>query len=105
MKNFIKNITYSKDEIFITLYYKRSFREEERAIFGSGWVGAAAAENAEALEGKKITPTSTGRGNVTDMAPRPKFTRTVEIILPNVIHGCKKKDIRQCRLATPVTAQ
>jgi len=94
VKNFIKNITYSKKEIFITLYYKRSFGEEEGAIFGSGWVGVAAAENREAQEDKKITPISTDRGNHQEWLPCSSGERTIDIIIPNSIHGCKKKDIR-----------
>jgi len=93
VKNFIKKIIYSKEEIFITFYYKRSFGEEERAIFGSGRVGATAAENAGAPQGKKITHTPRCMGNVTDMAPDLKFARTVDIILPNTIHGCKNKNL------------
>ena len=73
----------------LTLYYKRSFDEQDSSIFGSGWVGAATAKNAgsENEKGLKILEASF------NMAPLLSSEQTIDIILPNTIHGCKKKDL------------
>ena len=69
VEKFIKRIIYSKEEILISLYYKRSFDEEDSACLASGRVGAAAGRKAVSLAGKKITPISTDRGNHQDWLP------------------------------------
>ncbi len=70
VNKFIKSIAYSKKEIVLTLYYERRFDGEKDAIFGSGRVGAAAAENAAVGSGQKITPISSDRGNHQVWLPR-----------------------------------
>ncbi len=77
----------------LTLYYERRFDEEKDAIFGSGRVGAAAAENAAVGSGQKISPTGTCRANHQEWLPDSGSSQTIDIILPNTIHGCKKKDL------------
>ena len=93
VKKFIKNIIYSKEEIVLTLYYKRSFDEELSASPASGRVGAAAGRSPVSLADKKITPITSDRGNHQEWLPSFTGERTIDIIIPNSIHGCKKKDL------------
>ena len=92
-KKFIKNIDYSKEEIAVILYHKRSSDGEERAIFGSGRPHPAAAKNVRSGLDKKISPTGTCRGNCQDWLPGSNSIQTIDIILPNTIHGCKRKNL------------
>ena len=92
-KQFIKRIDYSKEEISITLYYKVSCEEKSSSSKASGWVGAAAGRNSFSAADKKITPISTDRGNRQDWLPCFNSSQTIALILPNTIHGSKKKDL------------
>jgi len=93
VKKFIKNIYYSKEEVAVILYYKRSSEDTNSFYTASGWVGAAACRNSVSTHPKKITPISTDRGNHQERLPDLGSPQTVDIILPNTIHGCKKKDL------------
>jgi len=56
-----------------------------------GWVGAAASPTIfEKLQEK--SPIASNRA-LLKMAPQGFLQRTIPIILPNTIHGCKKKDL------------
>jgi len=77
----------------LSLYYKRSFDEDSSVCLASGRVGAAAGQDVGSGCGQKITPISTDRGNCQEWLPYSGSPQTVDIILPNTIHGCKKKDI------------
>ena len=70
VKNFIKNILYSKEEIFITLYYKRGLEGEDSLSSDCGCLHPAAVRKNASAPHKKITPISTDRGNETHLAPR-----------------------------------
>ena len=92
-KKFIKSIKYSKEEIAVSFYYKGSSEEAKDLYPASGRVGAAAGRSVVSLADKKITPISTDRGNHQDWLPSSSGERTIDIIIPNSIHGCKKKDL------------
>jgi len=70
VKNFIKNILYSKEEIFITLYYKRGLEKKDFLSSDCGCPHPAAVRRNVSAAHKKITPISTDRGNETHLAPR-----------------------------------
>jgi len=93
VKSFIKNILYSKEEIFITLYYKRGLEEEDSLFSDCGCPHPAAVRKNVSTPHKKIPPISTDRGNETQLAPGSELSRTIDIILPNTIHGCKNKNL------------
>ena len=72
----------------------KSSSEEVKPFYpASGRVGAAAGRSSVSLADKKITPISTDRGNHQDWLPCSLGQRTIDIIIPNSIHGCKKKDL------------
>ena len=92
-KKFIKSIVYSKEEIAVSFYYKSSSDEGKPFYPASGRVGAAAGRSTVSLADKKITPISTDRGNHQEWLPSSSGERTIDVIIPNSIHGCKKKDL------------
>jgi len=68
--------------------------EEAKPFYpASGRVGAAAGRSSVSLADKKITPISTDRGNHQEWLRDSSSSQTIDIILPNTIHGCKKKDL------------
>jgi len=72
----------------------KSGSEEVKDLYpASGRVGAAAGRSSVSLADKKITPTDICRGNDKDWLPCSSGERTIDIIIPNSIHGCKKKDL------------
>lgn len=89
VKKFIKNIVYSKEEILITLYYKKTFGEKGLEGNSSGCPHPAAAIST-GFEKEKC-PSITGASF--NMAPPLEPVRTVDIVLPNLIHSCKDKGI------------
>jgi hypothetical protein len=99
LKKFIKSIIYSKEEIAISFYYKSSSEEVKPVHPASGRVGAAAGRSTDSLANKKITPIHVNRGNTQDWLPCSsgertiygEQRRTIDIIIPNSIHGCKRK--------------
>jgi hypothetical protein len=56
-----------------------------------GWVGAAASP-AIFEKSQEKSPTLKSRA-LSNMAPLGLSQRTIPIIIPNTIHGCKKKDL------------
>ncbi len=92
-KKFIKSIVYCKEEIAVSFYYKSGSEEVKPSYPASGRVGAAAGRSTVSLADKKITPISTDRGNDQEWLPDSGSPQTVDVILPNTIHGCKKKDL------------
>jgi len=92
-KKFIKKIDYSKEEIAITFYYKVDCEKDEESVFGSGCPHSAAAKNGGVAQDKKIPYISRDIGDDITWLPKPEPTQTMDIILPNMIHGCKKKNL------------
>jgi len=72
----------------ITLYYKRSFGENDFDGNGSGCPHPAAAISSGFLKEKRPTFSEASFKMAPDLEPN----QTIDIILPNTIHGCKKKD-------------
>lgn len=92
VKKHIKKIAYSREEIVISLYYKTSFEGEKSATAirpASGRAGAAAGRIPEFGSKKPSRGTPGGLRVVKRLDSDP----AVDIILPNAIHRCKKKDL------------
>jgi len=68
-------------------------KDEGGAIFGSGCPYPAAAKNGGEREDKKISYIHKDIGNHKAWLPNPEPTQTIDIILPNTIHGCNKKNL------------
>jgi len=92
-KKFIKSIVYCKEEIAVSFYYKSSSEEVKTFYPASGRVGAAAGRSIVSLADKKIIPIITDRDNHQEWLRDSSSSQTIDIILPNTIHGCKKKDL------------
>ena len=91
------------------LYCERGFEKEDDLCLASGRVassggrgtssdlrprsGAAAGQAGVPVPGQKITPTIAGKGNLQIWLPDSTSYRTIDIILPNTIHGSKKKNL------------
>ena len=80
-------------EIAITFYYKVDCEKDEESVFGSGCPHSAAAKNGGVAQDKKIPYISRDIGDDITWLPKPEPTQTMDIILPNMIHGCKKKNL------------
>jgi len=65
VKKFIKNINYSKEEIAVSIYYRKNSAEEAIRSIACGWVGAATGKDKNSDFNKEI-PASTGRENSCD---------------------------------------
>jgi site-specific DNA recombinase len=105
LKRYIKDILYSKESIQINmlchpqLIDKQSIKNPAPLlnVQACGWVGAAASPEVSkkflSQNQKGVTP----RSNSFIKHGSPKFNLTnlevFKIILPNTIHGCKKKDL------------
>jgi len=99
LKRHIKDILYSKESIQINLLCLQLSGDRQSLknpapllnVQACGWVGAAASPASfENSQEKSRIPRNTAPSK---MAPHPDFQRTFAIILPNTIHGCKKKDL------------
>src|SRR3990167_610820 len=102
IKKYIKDILYSKESIQINMLCHPEVIDRQSLknpapllnVQACGWVGAAARSTVQknflAQKEKSLTPRNKGfikHGS-------PWFNRrTFPIILPNTIHGCKKKDL------------
>ncbi|MFH1317541.1 MAG: recombinase family protein [Candidatus Omnitrophota bacterium] len=92
-KKYIKKIEYSPEEISISLYYKITLPEQELDMMASGRVGATACLSSSS--GQKKSPRVTPEG--LRLAPHSRVAQTIEVILQNKSHGCKKKNIHAQR--------
>jgi len=93
VKKFIKNIKYSKEQIAVSFYFKIDCEKEAGDIFGSGRPHPTATENVSVSQGKKIPCISRDTGNHKEWLPKGDSFQTINIIIPNTIHGCKSKDL------------
>jgi hypothetical protein len=88
-KKFIQGISYSKQNIIVNIrYFKDFIPPESHCQFNQN----------QMLEKKKeesIKPSSFSNSQFVSLTKTPQSVsfRTVDIILPNMIHGCKRKDI------------
>ena len=92
-KKFIKNIVYSKQEISITLYYKRVSEQEGFVSTASGRVGAAAGRNQFSAHQEKTPLTNKDKRGCQEWLPVFNSPQTITITLPNAIHACRKKNL------------
>ena len=96
VKKFIKKVEYSRDEIAVTAYYRENTGEEITANDASGWVRAATGKDKNSDFNKEI-PASTGRNKSSEYIvwlPSSDSLQTITIVLPNTIHGCKRKNLK-----------
>jgi len=96
VKKFIKKIEYSRDEIAVTAYYRENPGEEITADVASGWVRAATGKD-KILDHSAEIPVRTKKNNgIECKAWLPVFilSQTIEIVLPNTIQGCKRKNLK-----------
>ena len=92
VKKFIKRVDYSREEIALSLYYKGPEGAEHR-ISASG--------RAEENTGRNSDPSICNNGLFTsedslsdsEWLPDQNSLQTISIILPNIIHSCKKKNL------------
>ena len=89
VKKHIKQVNYTKDEITVSLFYKTSCVRENIKSPASGRAGAAAGRSDKT--GNKKSPWGTPGGF--EVVKDFKSEQTVDIVLPNTIHGCRKKDL------------
>jgi len=99
MRKYIKDILYFKESIQINMLchpevIDRQSIKNPAPLEESGVCGRAraAANPSVQVSFQKNSPIGTNRA-ILSMAPRFKDQRTIAIILPNTIHGCKKKDL------------
>jgi len=99
IKRYIKDILYSKESIQINMLchpevIDRQSIKNPAPLEESGVCGrprpAANPTVSFAPKEKALTVSSKGSSK---MAPHQKDQRTIALILPNTIHGCKKKDL------------
>ena len=90
---------YSKEEIAISLYYKENPGEEITANDAGGWVGAATGKENNSCDLSE-KPDSKDKnhsfGNM-DWLLSSDSLQTIEIVLPNTIHGCKRKNLKHLK--------
>jgi hypothetical protein len=99
LRKHIKSILYSKESIQINLLCHPELIDRQSIknpapllnVQACGWVGAAASP-AIFEKSQEKSPTLKSRA-LLKMAPQGFLQRTIPIILPNTIHGCKKKDL------------
>ncbi len=99
MRKYIKDILYSKESIQINMLchpepidrqsIKNPVPLEESGVCGRA---RAAANPTVQVSFQKNSPIHMNRATL-KMAPHRKDQRTIALILPNTIHGCKKKDL------------
>ncbi|MHB8276986.1 MAG: hypothetical protein ACYDIA_04960 [Candidatus Humimicrobiaceae bacterium] len=96
VKKFIKKVEYSKEIIAISLYYRENPGEEITANDASGWVGAATGKenNLCDLRGAPVNKYRYDSFGDMDWLPSSDSLQTIEIVLPNCIHGCRRKNLK-----------
>ena len=96
VKKFIKKVEYSKEEITISLYYRENPGEEITANDASGWVGAATGKenNLCDLRGGPVSKYRYDSFGNMDWLPVLASPQTISITIPNLIHGCKKRNLK-----------
>jgi hypothetical protein len=102
MRKYIKDILYSKEAIQINLLCRQVSDEkqsiknpaplEESGVCGRARAAANPVVSANFLPQNEKALTASSKGS-SKMAPHLKDQQTIAIILPNTIHGCKKKDL------------
>ena len=92
-KKYINRIEYSPQEISISLYYKRAL--EERSMAAPTRDRVAAISCSSSLSEQKKSPKISPKGF--KLAPHSMDAQTINVIVYNTIHNCKKKNIHVVR--------
>jgi len=92
VKKFIKKVDYSREEIALVLYYKR-IESVDKGISASGRAEENAGRNLDMTGFKKDSVAASGSSNRQIWLRGLDSPQTILIILPNTIHGCKRKDL------------
>jgi len=93
VKKFTKKVDYSKEEIALTVYCRENSEEKIFTGNAGGWVGAATGKDKNLYEPRGISVSKYRNDNFGNMdwLPTCDSLQTIEIVLPNTLHGCKKK--------------
>lgn len=83
---------YSREEISLFLYYKE-LEGADRGISASGLAEENAGRNSDIIDFKRDCIMPSGSSDCQKWLPGLGFYQTISIILPNVIHSCKKKNL------------
>jgi hypothetical protein len=89
VKKFIHNIFYSKGKVTVNLNCFKDVPSRAQSLS----IPQNQPLKTEKEEGQKPSSFPQMPFEAFKMAPDVRFIRTIEIILPNTIHGCKKKNI------------
>jgi len=85
-------VDYSRDEIALLLYYK-GLEDAEHGISASDRAEENAGRNSDII-GYKIDPEMLyGSSNHQVWLRGLDLPQTISIILPNTVHGCKRKNL------------
>jgi len=92
-------VKYSKEEIAISLYCRENPEEKIFTSTAGGWVGAATGKENNSCDLSE-KPDSKDKnhsfGNM-DWLLSSDSLQTIEIVLPNTIHGCKRKNLKHLK--------
>ena len=80
------------DEIALLLYYNGS-EGADHEISASGRVEENAGRNSDSCIYKNSLFTSEDSSSDSNWLPDPNSLQTISIILPNIIHSCKKRNL------------
>ncbi|MBL7197290.1 MAG: hypothetical protein ISS47_04270 [Candidatus Omnitrophica bacterium] len=97
VKKFIKSVDYSRDEIALLLYYKGP-EGTNYEISASGRAKENAGRNSVVLNPKKDLFAPEASLINKDWLPDLDSPQTIRIILPNNVHGCKRKNLNNLQL-------
>ena len=84
---------YSKEEITLILYYK-GLEDADHGISASGRAEENAGRNSDMIDLKRGPVMNSGSSNRQIWLPSSASLQTIEIVLPNTIHGCKIKNLK-----------
>jgi len=94
VKNFTKQILYSKENIKITLFYSENSKKFKN-LDGGKTTALLSQGSLKFLETEEESELSSNKNKFVseDVGSRTKRFQTIPIILPNTIHTCKKRNL------------
>jgi len=93
VKKFIKRVDYSREEIALILYYK-GLEDTDCGISASGQAEENAGRNSVLSNSKKNLCITTDSLRDVEWLHFFDLLQTIKIVLPNTIHGCKRKNFK-----------